>query len=81
MGRDGREEEHKVGDGLVLAEEMGGRRVWLSSTYLTSLCLTCHIKWAKKEMAIHSSTLAWKIPWMGEPGRLECMGSQRVEHN
>ena len=36
MGRDGREEEHKVGDGLVLAEEMGGRRVWLSSTYLVS---------------------------------------------
>ena len=32
----------------------------------------------EKEMATHSSTLAWKIPWMEEPGRLESMGSQRV---
>ena len=30
-------------------------------------------------MATHSSTLAWKIPWMEEPGRLQSMGSQRVE--
>ena len=29
-------------------------------------------------MATHSSTLAWKIPWMEEPGRLQPMGSQRV---
>ena len=35
----------------------------------------------EKEMATHSSTLAWKIPWMEEPGRLQSMGSQRVEHN
>ena len=32
-------------------------------------------------MAIHSSTLAWKIPWMEEPGRLQSMGSQRVGHD
>ena len=32
----------------------------------------------EKEMAIHSSTLAWKIPWMEEPDRLESMRSQRV---
>ena len=32
-------------------------------------------------MATHSSTLAWKIPWMEEPGGLQSMGSQRVEHN
>ena len=32
----------------------------------------------EKEMAIHSSTLAWKIPWMEEPDRLQSMGSQRV---
>ena len=32
----------------------------------------------EKEMAIHSSTLAWKIPWAEEPGRLQSMGSQRV---
>ena len=32
-------------------------------------------------MAPHSSTLAWKIPWMEEPGRLQSMGSRRVRHN
>ena len=32
----------------------------------------------EKEMATHSSVLAWKIPWMVEPGRLQPMGSQRV---
>ena len=35
----------------------------------------------EKEMAIHSSTLAWKIPWTEEPDRLQSMGSQRVRHN
>ena len=35
----------------------------------------------EKEMATHSSTLAWKIPWTGKPGRLQSMGSQRVGHD
>ena len=35
----------------------------------------------EKEMISHSSILAWKIPWMEEPGRLQSMGSQRVENN
>ena len=35
----------------------------------------------EKEMATHSSTLAWKIPWMEEPGRLQSMGSKKVRHN
>ena len=35
----------------------------------------------EKEMATHSNTLAWKIPWMEEPGRLQSMGSQRVRHD
>ena len=35
----------------------------------------------EKKMATHSSTLAWKIPWMEEPGRLQFMGSQRVRHD
>ena len=35
----------------------------------------------EKEMATHSSTLAWKIPWMEEPGRLQSMGLQRVGHD
>ena len=35
----------------------------------------------EKEMATHSSTLAWKILWIEEPGRLQSIGSQRVGHN
>ena len=35
----------------------------------------------EKEMATHSSTLAWRIPWTEEPGRLQSMGSQRVRHD
>ena len=35
----------------------------------------------EKEMATHSSTLAWKIPRMEEPGRLQSMGSQRIRHD
>ena len=35
----------------------------------------------EKEMATHSSILAGKIPWTGEPGGLQSMGSQRVRHN
>ena len=35
----------------------------------------------EKEMAPHSSTLAWKIPWMEEHGRLQSMGLQRVRHD
>ena len=35
----------------------------------------------EKEMATHSSILAWRIPWMEEPGRLQSTGSQRVGHD
>ena len=35
----------------------------------------------EKEMATHSSPLAWKIPWTEEPGRLWSMGSKRLRHN
>ena len=35
----------------------------------------------EKEMATHSITLAWKIPWMEEPGKLQSMGLQRVGHD
>ena len=47
-------------------------------TWVRPLC------WAdplEKEMATHSSILAWKIPWREEPGGLQSMGSQRVGHN
>ena len=39
------------------------------------------VDFLEKAMAPHSSTLAWEIPWMEEPGRLQSMGSQRVRHN
>ena len=35
----------------------------------------------EKEMAIHSRTIAWKIPWTEEPGGLQSMGSQRAGHH
>ena len=35
----------------------------------------------EKEMATHSSILAWRIPWMEEPGGLQSTGSQRIGHN
>ena len=37
--------------------------------------------WVEKAMAPHCSTLAWKIPWTEEPGRLQSMGSRRVRHD
>ena len=44
------------------------------------ITVTCH--WlSEKAVATHSSTLAWKIPWTEEPGRLQSMGSQRVGHD
>ena len=53
-----------------------------SFSYLEPVCcwelLAC--KW-EKAMAPHSSTLAWKIPWMEEPGRLQSMGLRRVRHD
>ena len=50
---------------------------------LHRLILNAHFytMWTEKVMAPHSSILAWKIPWMEEPGRLQSMGSQRVRHD
>ena len=41
-------------------------------------CSSWHLE---KAMATHSSTLAWKIPWMEEPGRLQSMGLRRIRHD
>ena len=60
--------------------------------YVTSIsvCVCCccccyfsstYAKHPEKALAPHSSTLAWKIPWMEEPGRLQSMGSLRVGHD
>ena len=49
-----------------------------SRTRLSDFTFTFHFHALEKEMANHSSLLAWKIPWTEEPGVLQSMGSQRV---
>ena len=50
-------------------------------TQLSDFTFTFHFPAMEKEMATHSSVLAWRIPGTGEPGRLPSMGSQRVRHD
>ena len=52
-----------------------------SWTRLSHFTFTFHFHGLEKEMATHSSVLAWRIPGMGEPGGLPCMGSHRVGHD
>ena len=54
---------------------------WCFSPIAVSLnwCITMQLQ--EKAMATHCSTLAWKIPWTEEPGRLQSMGSHRVRHD
>ena len=52
-----------------------------SQTRLSNFTFTFHFPALEKEMATHSSTLVWKIPWMEEPGRLQSMGSLGVRHD
>ena len=52
-----------------------------SRTQLSDFTFTFHFDALEKEMATHSSVLAWRIPGTGEPGGLSSMGSQRVEHD
>ena len=82
---DGHEFEHVlgVGDGqesLAVLQSMGSQRVrndeWLNNNNKDLLYST-----TEKAMAPHSSTLAWKIPWTEEPGRLQSMRSLRVRHD
>ena len=47
-----------------------------SRTQLSDFTFTFHFHALEKEMATHSSVLAWKIPWTGEPGGLQSRGSQ-----
>ena len=51
-------------------------RAWLSD-----FTFTCHFHALEKEMATHSSVLAWRVPGTGEPGGLPSMGSHRVGHD
>ena len=52
-----------------------------SQTRLSDFTFTFHFHALEKEMATHSSILAWRVPWMEEPGMLQSMGSQRVGHD
>ena len=52
-----------------------------SQTRLSDFTFTFHFHAFEKEMATHSSVLAWRIPWMEKPGRLQSMGSHRVGHD
>ena len=66
------------GKGASLVAQTVNRLSALWDTRIQSLGLEDSLE---KEMATHSSTLAWKIPWTEEPGRLQSMGSQRVRHD
>ena len=57
------------------------RGVAKSQTRLSDLTFTFHFHTLEKEMATHSSVLAWRIPGTGEPGRLQSMGSHTVRHD
>ena len=52
-----------------------------SRTRLSDFTFTFHFHALEKEMATHSSVLAWRIPGTGEPGGLPSMGSHRVRHD
>ena len=52
-----------------------------SQTQLSEFTFTFHFHALEKEMATHSSVLAWRIPGMAEPGGLLSMGSHRVGHD
>ena len=52
-----------------------------SQRRLSYFIFSFHFHALEKETAIHSSVLAWRIPWMGEPGGLLSLGSHRVGHD
>ena len=71
---------------------LSSENIWLSFFILLMLFWKCHfitgpyiwqtwVQTMEKATAPHSSTLAWKIPWTEEPGRLQSMGSLRVGHD
>ena len=67
-----------MGEGALKATVHG---VTKSRTQLSDFTFTFHFHALEKEMATHSSVLAWRIPGTGEPGGLPSMGSHRVGHD
>ena len=82
-------EHRRDGELSVDAVVWGGLPRWLSGkestaegcTQLSDFTFTFHFNSLEKEMATHSSVLAWRIPGTGEPGGLPSMGSHRVGHD
>ena len=70
--------ENPLDGGAWLAAVHG---VAKSGTQLSDFTFTFHLLALEKEMATHSSVLAWRIPGMGEPGGLPSVGSHRVRHD
>ena len=64
--------------GAWWAADHGVTKSW---TRLSDFTFTFHLRALEKEMATHSSDLAWRIPGTGEPGGLLSVGSHRVEHD
>ena len=64
--------------GRLVLSMLKGFGVAKSPARLSDFTFTFHFHALEKEMATHSSILAWKIPWTEEPGRLQSMGSRRV---
>ena len=83
-------QHHQEGNGTPLQyscpeNPMDGGAWWaavngVAKTRLSDFTFTFHFHALEKEMATHSSTLAWEIPWTEERGGLQSMGLQRVRH-
>ena len=82
-------EKAKEPQSVLLPRKSHGWRSWWaavhvvakSQTRLSDFTFTFHFHALEKEMATHSSVLAWRIPGMEEPGGLPSLGSHRVGHN
>ena len=70
--------ENLMGSGAWEAAVHGVAKSW---TQLSDFTFTFYFHALEKEMATHSSVLAWRIPGMAEPGRLPSMGLHRVGHD
>ena len=70
--------ENPMDGGAWWAAVHGVSKSW---TWLSDFTFTFHFHALEKEMATHSSVLAWRVPGMGEPGGLPSMGSHRVGHD
>ena len=70
--------ENPMDRGAWKATVHGVAEGWIG---LSNFTFTFHFDALEKEITTHSSILAWRIPWMEEPGRLQSTGSQRVRHN